>query len=61
MFANLQDQLEISNNPLRQVNGRTAYINFKLNIQDFGVGIPADKLDHLFINFGNLAEHKKIN
>ena len=25
------------------------------------MGIPADKLDKLFINFGNLAEHQKIN
>ncbi len=36
---------------------KTAYIEFKLDIQDFGAGIPASKLDKLFINFNNLAEH----
>ncbi len=35
-------------------NGKTAYIRFKLNIQDFGYGIPPEKIDKLFINFGNL-------
>ena len=32
-----------------------------LSIQDFGIGIPADKLNNLFINFGNLEEHQKTN
>jgi signal transduction histidine kinase len=39
----------------------TAYIHFELLIQDFGAGIPADKLDKLFVNFGTLNEHQKIN
>ena len=30
-------------------------------IQDFGCGIPADKLNGLFINFNNLEEHRKTN
>jgi signal transduction histidine kinase len=30
-------------------------------VQDFGCGIPSDKLDSLFINFGTLAEHQKNN
>jgi K+-sensing histidine kinase KdpD len=42
-------------------DGATAYIKFKLDIQDFGAGIPADKIDKLFMNFGNLAEHQQIN
>jgi len=32
-----------------------------LSIQDFGCGIPPDKLNSLFINFGNLGEHQKVN
>ena len=36
-------------------------MEFMLSIQDFGIGIPADKLDNLFINFGNLEEHQKTN
>jgi signal transduction histidine kinase len=32
-----------------------------LSVQDFGCGIPEDKLDDIFINFGNLAEHQKAN
>lgn len=36
---------------------KTSYIEFMLSIQDFGIGIPADKINNLFINFGNLEEH----
>ena len=32
-----------------------------LTVQDFGCGIPEDKLDSIFINFGNLAEHQNAN
>jgi signal transduction histidine kinase len=37
------------------------YIKFVLSVQDFGCGIPEDKLESIFINFGNLAEHQKVN
>jgi signal transduction histidine kinase len=30
-------------------------------VKEFGCGIPADKLDSLFINFGSLEEHRKVN
>ncbi len=36
-------------------------MEFKLSIQDFGCGIAAEKLSGLFVNFGNLVEHKKQN
>jgi signal transduction histidine kinase len=39
----------------------TCYIKFVLKIQDFGCGIPPDKLKNLFINFGNLEEHRQTN
>lgn len=32
------------------------YISFELAVQDFGVGIPADQLKNLFINFGTLDD-----
>lgn len=32
-----------------------------LTVQDFGCGIPEDKLDSIFINFGNLVEHQNAN
>ena len=44
-----------------QFSGITGYIEFKLNIRDFGCGITPEKLDSLFVNFGNLVEHKKQN
>lgn len=57
-FGNLRNELEVCS---QKSQTETAYINFKLDIKDFGAGIPADKLDKLFVNFGNLAEHQKIN
>ena len=32
-----------------------------LSIQDFGCGIPEEKLESIFMNFGNLKEHKDVN
>lgn len=32
-----------------------------LSIQDFGCGIAEDKIGDLFIEFGNLIEHRKTN
>ena len=40
-------------------DGQTCYVKFELGIQDFGCGIPKDKLDTLFINFNNLEQHRK--
>jgi signal transduction histidine kinase len=30
------------------------YVNFDLEVQDFGCGIPPDRLDNLFINFSKI-------
>ena len=30
-------------------------------VQDFGVGIPEDKLQHLFLNFGKLEDEQGNN
>ena len=32
-----------------------------LQVQDYGYGIPDDKIDAIFMNFGNLAEHQNAN
>lgn len=45
----------------RASNHNVRYVKFLMQIQDFGCGIPKDKLDSLFINFGNLEEHRKSN
>ena len=42
-----------------QFSRAAGYMEFKLSIQDFGCGIAAEKLNGLFVNFGNLVEHKK--
>lgn len=39
----------------------TNYIEFMLSIKDFGCGIPPDKIDKIFINFGNLTHNLKDN
>lgn len=58
LYSNLNE--EMRNLPDIE-QGDTAYIKFKLDIKDFGAGIPADKIHKLFMNFGNLAEHQQIN
>lgn len=40
---------------------KTCYIKFELGIQDYGCGIPADKINSLFLNFNNLEEHRQNN
>jgi signal transduction histidine kinase len=37
------------------------YIKFEIKIKDFGCGIPKEKLDNLFIDFGKLEEHNHVN
>jgi len=37
------------------------HLNFALQVQDQGCGIPEDKIDAIFMNFGNLAEHRDAN
>ena len=39
----------------------TNYIEYMLSISDFGCGIPPDKIDKIFINFGNLTHNLKDN
>ena len=37
------------------------YIKFVIEIEDSGVGIPADKLPNIFMDFMKIDAHKKIN
>ena len=37
------------------------YIKFEIDIIDNGVGIKQENLDKLFMNFGMLDEHSKMN
>jgi len=39
----------------------TNYIKYELKVQDYGCGISQEKLKNLFINFGNLEEHREKN
>jgi len=40
---------------------RARFVKFTLKIKDSGVGIAKDNLANLFVNFGKLSEHEKIN
>jgi len=42
-------------------NLNNCFLKFVLQVQDFGCGIPASKLDSIFVNFGNLVEHQNVN
>ena len=58
----MSEEPQLKENPAINLNSRkTGYMEFMLSIQDFGVGIPQDKLNSIFINFGNLEEHRKSN
>ena len=37
------------------------FIKFEIRIEDTGVGISPENMDRLFINFGKLDEHDKMN
>ena len=37
------------------------FINFELEVQDFGCGIPHDRLDNLFINFSKIEANAQRN
>lgn len=37
------------------------FINFEIEVQDFGCGIPPEKMNSLFINFNKIDEHQKRN
>ncbi|CDW85553.1 multi-sensor hybrid histidine kinase [Stylonychia lemnae] len=37
------------------------YIDFKIQIKDSGCGISKENINKIFVNFGKLDEHKKIN
>ena len=32
-------------------------IRFQIIVKDYGVGIPTEKIKHLFVNFGKLDEN----
>lgn len=42
-------------------SGRNKYVKFSLVVEDSGVGIPPENLDNLFIDFGKLEAHAKMN
>lgn len=46
---------------LDEQRGTENYLNFRLRVQDTGVGISAQNLQHLFIDFNRLAENEGMN
>lgn len=43
------------------IDQQEQYIKFNLEISDTGCGIKKENLDKLFMDFGKLDEHSKIN
>lgn len=52
---------EDSNNSMLQNQNSDAFIKFRLQVVDTGVGIKKENLSKLFLDFGKLDEHSKIN
>ena len=42
-------------------NGEEYYISFIMTVKDYGMGIPADKLNCLFLNFCKIEENAEVN
>ena len=50
----------VAHNKSNKSQDTCCYIRFQILIQDFGCGIPQDKIDSLFVNFNKLSDpHKK--
>ena len=61
-FQTLQEeQEEVENNQVQLKRHLTNYIKFSISIEDFGVGIPPEKLKSLFIDFSTLNESSQLN
>ena len=45
----------------KRIEDQKQYIKIKLEISDTGCGIKKENLDKLFMDFGKLDEHSKIN
>ena len=46
---------------LERMQEKALYINFDIKIQDFGCGIPRDKINKLFIDFSKIEESASQN
>lgn len=57
-FSQERSKIDVS---LRIRNIAAEKVTFELCIEDYGLGIPEDKIDSLFIDFNSLDEHKKVN
>lgn len=55
------DQRLDSDDGFSQRKNMHKYIKFSLEVEDTGVGISDHNLKNLFIDFGKLQEHEKLN
>ena len=54
----MSDQ-EIINEEILNLNEK--YAKYRIDIKDNGAGISEENLDKLFVDFGMLDQHRKIN
>ena len=45
----------------KKERGDSTYVKFRIDIIDTGIGIQKENLKKLFMNFGKLDEHSKMN
>jgi signal transduction histidine kinase len=45
----------------QKTNKNTYYMTFVLSVRDYGMGVPSEKLKHLFLNFRKIEENSIAN
>ena len=60
-FKDDEDKLELIKRDDVSEESKDKFVRLKIEIIDSGVGIKKENIDKLFMEFGKLDEHSKVN